>query len=243
MGVTVTEDTEDREAGLIGRDDGVSGTRAVRAENLMRAPLMVAAALTIPSVALTETHVGGALETTANFLNWGIWIAFAAELVVMLAVVPDRKKYLKNHPLELVVVILTPPLLPAGLQSMRVIRLLRLLRLLKFAQLSHRLFSTQGLQYASLMTLVTAVAGGSLFRAFERGHQALSEWDAIYWAVSSMTTLGSKWEPTTVGSEITAVVIQLIGISFMAMLTGAIAQRFLGQDPVNSPGTADAGSD
>ncbi|MDQ2622405.1 MAG: potassium channel family protein, partial [Actinomycetota bacterium] len=229
--------------GLIGRDDGVSGTRAVRAENLMRAPLMVAAALTVPSVALTETHVDGALETIANFLNWGIWIAFAAELVVMLALVPDRKKYLKNHPLELVVVILTPPLLPAGLQSMRVIRLLRLLRLLKFAQLSHRLFSTQGLQYAGLMTLVTAVAGGSLFRAFERGHQALSEWDAIYWAVSSMTTLGSKWEPTTVGSEITAVVIQLIGISFMAMLTGAIAQRFLGQDPVDSPGTADAGSD
>lgn len=235
LGPELGEDETSHLDGISDRDDGVTGSRAIRAENLMQTPLMIAAALTIPSVALTEAHVGGTLEVIAGFLNWAIWIAFALELLVMLALVPDRMKYLRHHPLELVVVILTPPLLPAGLQSMRVIRLLRLLRLLKLAQLSRRLFSTQGLQYAGLMTLVTAVAGGSLFRAFERGHQALTEWDAIYWAVSSMTTLGSKWEPTTVGSEITAVVVQLVGIAFMAMLTGAIAHRFLSPDPADPP--------
>ena len=51
----------------------------------------------------------------------------------MLALVPDRRKYLEHHPIDLVVVFLTPPVLPASLQALRAIRLLRLLRLLKLA--------------------------------------------------------------------------------------------------------------
>lgn len=208
-------------------DNGVEGERAIRAEQIMNGPLMVAAALTLPSVALSEAHVGGTLEVIAQFLNWGIWIAFAIEFVVMLALVPDRKKYLRHHPVEIVVVFLTPPLLPAGLQSLRAIRLLRLLRLLKLAQLSNRVFSNQGLQYAALLTLLATVAGGSVFRAFEAKNQHLSEWDGIYWAFTSMTTVGSEYSATTIGGQITEVVILLVGISFVAMLTGAIAQRFL----------------
>ena len=40
-------------------DNGVVGHRAIRAEQLMNTPLMIAAALTLPSVALSESHVGG----------------------------------------------------------------------------------------------------------------------------------------------------------------------------------------
>ena len=45
-----------------------------------------------------------------------------------------------------------------------------------------------------------------------------------------MTTLGSQYEATTVGSEIVEIVILLIGVTFFAMLTGAIAHRFLNPD-------------
>lgn len=208
-------------------DNGVEGPRAIRAAEIMNTPLMIAAALTLPSVALSEAHVGGLLETIAQILNWGIWIAFAIEFIVMLLLVPDRGKYLRHHPVEIIVVFLTPPVLPPGLQSLRAIRLLRLLRLLKLAQLSNRAFSNEGLQYAALLTLLAAVAGGSVFRAFEAKNQALSEWDGIYWAFTAMTTLGSEYTATTVGGQITSVVVLLVGISFVAMLTGAIAQRFL----------------
>ena len=218
------------ETELSGGEDpgnGVVGPRALKAQAMLETPLMIAAALTLPSVALSETHVGGSLETIAEILNWGTYLIFALELVIMLIVVPDRKLYLKHHPVELIVVFLTPPVLPASLQALRAIRLLRLLRLLKLAQVAQRLFSNRGLQYAALMTLLTAIAGGSVFRAFEKANQQVDEWDSIYWAITTMTTLGSKWQPTTVGSEITSVLIQLIGISFIALLTGAIANRFL----------------
>lgn len=208
-------------------DNGVEGPRAIRAQRLMDPPLMIAAALTLPSVALSEAGVGGTLEVIAQVLNWGIWIAFAVEFVVMLALVPDRRKYLRHHPVEIVVVFLTPPVLPPGLQSLRAIRLLRLLRLLKLAQLSNRLFSNQGLQYAGLLTMLAAVAGGSVFRAFEARNQHLTEWEGIYWAFTSMTTLGSQYEATTIGGQITEVVTLVVGISFIAMLTGSIAHRFI----------------
>jgi len=51
-----------------------------------------------------------------------------------------------------------------------------------------------------------------------------------------MTTLGSKWEPSTVGSQITAIIVVLVGVSFIALLTGAIAHRFLG---FTSPSSAE----
>lgn len=211
--------------------NGVVGPRAIRAQELMNTPLMIAAALTLPCVILSETRETGALADMATILNWGTWLAFAVELIVMLALVPDRLKYLKHHPVELVVVFLTPPVLPAGLQALRAIRLLRLLRLLKLTQISRNAFSSEGLLYASLMTTVMALAGGTAFRAFEAGNQKLTEWEGAYWAVTTMTTLGSQYEASTVGSEIVEIVILLTGVAFFAMLTGAIAQRFLRSPP------------
>jgi hypothetical protein len=42
-----------------------------------------------------------------------------------------------------------------------------------------------------------------------------------------MTTLGSNIYPTTTGGEIVSTAILIIGIGFVALLTGAFAQRFL----------------
>lgn len=199
--------------------------RSTRVAEFLNTPMLIASALTIPAVAINESHPGGLLEDVARTLNWAIWLAFLVELGVMLAVVPKRWTWLKAHPLDLVIVVFTPPVLPPGLQGLRVLRLLRLLRL---AQLSRQVFSLRGLHYAALLAILTALAGGALFVGFEKQSQHLNAWDGIYWAVTSMTTLGSSISPTTTGGEIVSVIVVLVGISFVALLTGSIAQRFLG---------------
>lgn len=201
--------------------------RSERIARFMDPFLIVAALLTIPAVTIHESQPGTGLDTIAIVLNWLTWIPFLIEVIVMLAVVPDRRRWLREHPIELVIVVLTPPFLPPGLQSMRVFRLLRLLRLLPLVRLSRRLFSLQGLRYAALLAVLTVIAGGAAFVGFEGGHD-YSDWTGIYWAVTTMTTLGSNVYPTTTGAEIVSVVILLVGISFVALLTGAVAQRFLG---------------
>lgn len=204
--------------------------RSTRVAEALNTPLMVAAALTLPMVAITESHPGGALEDIARLLNWVTWSAFLVELVVMLAVVPERRVWLRHHPLDLIIVVLTPPVLPAGLQGLRVLRMLRLLRLLRLAQLSREVFSLQGLHYAALLAVLTAIGGGSLFVALERQNQHLDPWEGIYWALTTMTTLGSNIYPSTVGGEILSAFILIVGIGFVALLTGAFAQRFLGPE-------------
>jgi voltage-gated potassium channel len=201
--------------------------RSTRVAEVLNTPMLIAAALTLPSVAIGESHPGGALETVAVALNWTIWIAFLVELVVMLAVVPERAKWLRNNPLDIVIVLLTPPVLPPGLQGLRVLRLLRLVRLLRLAQLSREVFSLEGLRYALLLAVLTVVGGGAIFNAFEKHSQHLTFWDGIYWAITTMTTLGSNIYPTTTGGQIVSTVILIVGIGFVALLTGAFAQRFL----------------
>ena len=215
----------------VGYEPGMDA-RSTRIARRLEPPMLIAAALVIPTVAINESHPDGTLHAVAQTLNWVTWLAFLVELVVMLSVVPDRRAWLRAHPLDLIVVVLTPPVLPPGLQSLRVLRLLRLLRLARLAQLSRQVFSLRGLHYAALLAVLTAVAGGELFVGFERQSQHLTTWDGVYWAVTSMTTLGSNIYPTTTGGEIVAVVTVIVGISFVALLTGAVAQRFLGPEIV-----------
>jgi voltage-gated potassium channel len=65
----------------------------------------------------------------------------------MLAVVPDRRRWLREHPVEVVSVVLTPPFLPSSLAAARVLRLLRLVRLVRLAAIAPRLFTIEGVRY------------------------------------------------------------------------------------------------
>ena len=191
--------------------------------------MLVAALLVIPVIAIEQSEAGGPWKTLAAVANWSIWIAFAIELVVMLAVVPDRWTWVRSHPLEVVVVLLTPPFFPSSLQAVRALRLLRLVRLLRVARFARRAFSLEGVRYAGILALLTAVAGGYLYSAAEKGQDpAPSVWDGTWWALTTMTTVGygDQYPLTTLG-RIYALALMLVGIGFVAILTGAIAERFL----------------
>ena len=92
--------------------------RAYSVEKRLEIPMLVAALLVIPVVAVEQSSVGEPWRALAGVLNWIIWTAFAVELVTMLAVVPSRWRWLRTHPLEVAIVVLTPPFLPAGLQAL-----------------------------------------------------------------------------------------------------------------------------
>lgn len=192
-------------------------------------PMLVAALLVIPVVAVEQSNAGEPWRSIAGGLNWAIWVAFAVELIVMLAVVPERWRWLRSHPLEVVIVLLTPPFLPSSLQALRTLRVLRLLRLLRLAQLARRTFSLDGLRYAAILAVLTAVGGGYAYSAAESAQDpAPSVWDGVWWAVTTMTTVGYGDEyPTTTLGRVYAIALMLVGIGFIAILIGAIAERFL----------------
>ena len=200
--------------------------RADRVERFFNIPVLVAALLVLPVLIVEESAVSHTVRTVASVCNWAIWLVFLAELVAMLWVVPNRWRWLLHNPLDLLIVVLTPPILPAGLQALRVLRLLRLVRLLKLAQVSRRVFSQQGLRYAALLALLILIGGGAAFIAAESS-QDLSLWDGVYWAFGTMTPAGTNIQPETTLGRIIEMAVTAAGICFIAFLTGAIAERFL----------------
>jgi voltage-gated potassium channel len=199
--------------------------RSRRIAQRFEVPILVAALLVIPVIVIEESNVSETWKTVGGILNWAIWITFALEVVVMLAVVPSKRRWLLENPLEVAIVLFTPPFLPASLQALRVFRLLRLARLFRLAPLARRLFSLEGLRYVALLALLTVLGGGAAFAAIEKDS---STWDGVWWAMSTMTTVGyGDVRPHTDLGRILAIAIMLIGIGFVAILTGAVAERFL----------------
>jgi voltage-gated potassium channel len=96
---------------------------------------------------------------------------------------------------------------------------------LRLAPIFKLAFTLRGVEYASVFTLLVVLTGAAAFESAEPGKDYF---DGIYWAVSTMTTVGYGDElPTTVEAKWIAMVLMLVGIGYFAVITGAIAERFI----------------
>jgi voltage-gated potassium channel len=196
-------------------------------ERRLQWPMLVAALLVVPAIAIEQSEVSGTLNTIAVVINWVTWLAFLVEAVLMLAVVDSRSRWLREHPLEVAIVLVTPPFLPASLQAARAFRLLRLLPLLRAGLLARRLLTSEGLKDIAVLTLLTVLGGGAAFAAVEPD-QDLTTVDGMWWALVTVTTVGyGDTYPSTSSGRGIAVVVMLVGIGFVAVLTAAAAERFM----------------
>jgi voltage-gated potassium channel len=186
--------------------------------------LLAAALAVIPVILIEQSHAGSGWKFAAVVANWVIWILFAGETALMVGFSPDRRGWATRHKLELAVVILTPPILPAALQSLRALRLLRLLRLVVAVKLARRLFSLEGVKYAAILTVVVIVGGGYAFANAENTTTGTGMW----WALVTATTVGyGDVSPHTETGRAVGAVVMIVGTGFIALLTAAAAQRFL----------------
>jgi voltage-gated potassium channel len=184
---------------------------------------LVAAILTLPVVVALGLDPPAEVESALEIVNWCLWGTFALELATMLAIAPDRRHWLRSRPITPVVVLVTVPAF-AGLDLFRLVRLLRgpVAR-----RLAEGVTSTEGLRNVALLTLTTVALGGLLFAQLEPG---VGVGNGLYWAVTTVTTTGyGDIVPTTSGGKWLAVIVMLVGAGFLAILTGAIAQRFVGR--------------
>ncbi len=197
--------------------------RSERIERRLEPFVIVATLLVVPVLLLQGSDAVEPWRTIANVGDWVTWLVFLAELVLMLAVVPNRRRWLARHPLGVAIVVLTPPFVTGLLTSIRLLRLARLVRLLRVAQLARGAFSLAGVRYAALLAVLTAFAGAHAFAVAED----VPDSEAFYWALSTMTTVGYG---DVTAETATGRANRRRGDARrhrLRRLTGAIAQRFI----------------
>lgn len=198
--------------------------RARRMQQLFDVPLIIAAILTLPFLLLQDGSGHGVWHTLGYVGSFLVWMLFLAETIVMLSVVDSRRQWLIAHPLDIAIIILTPPVLSSSLQGLRALRILRLLRVLEIMPALSRLMKPSGLRFASVFALIVLVISAEAFHSTEN----VSYGNSLYWAVTTMTTVGyGDIAPHTTTGKVVACAVMLVGIGFFAVLTGAIAQQFL----------------
>ncbi len=85
------------------------------------------------------------------------------------------------------------------------------------------------MKYVTLIAVGMIVIGGAVFASVEH-EQQLTTWDGIWWATTTVTTVGyGDIGPETDSGRVIAMMIMLVGIGFVALLTAFIADRFISQ--------------
>ena len=188
-------------------------------------PLLVLAALflVVFVVPLYEPDLPVWLDRAFAVINVLVWLTFTADYLMRLRLAPDRRNFVKHH---------LPDLLVLLVPFLRPLRLLRLVGLFGVAtrRASQRAqVKTTGGVVAAVAVLVV-VCGGLVLDA-ERGNDGaniLSGQDALWWASTTVTTVGyGDRFPVTGEGRLVGVLLMLGGIALLGVVTASIAAWFV----------------
>jgi len=206
-----------------------------RFERQTAVPMLVLSLAIIPLLLIPlVANLSPGVESTFIALDWFIWAAFLIEYCIRLYLAPRKGRFIASNKIDLVVIVL-PFLRPLRVfRSVRAARVLRAARgaavLLRGLGAARDVLTRHKLNYVLTITLVCVVVGALMVESFERGAPESnidSIPDAIWWAITTVTTVGyGDRFPVTAGGRAVAVVLMVLGIALFGLLAGSLASFF-----------------
>ncbi len=168
--------------------------------------------------------VGSTIEVLSNT----IWIVFALDLLIRLALAPRRLQYLLRHPLDVVAVVVP------------MFRFLRILRVITAGQwlISRGRRLAVGRTAMAILVAVgfLALVGALAILDAESGApdaRITNFGDAIWWAFTTMSTVGyGDMYPVTPAGRVVAIGMMTVGVSLLGIISATLAAGFLAQTRV-----------
>jgi voltage-gated potassium channel len=207
-----------------------------RFEELTAVPMLILSLAIIPLIVVPLTvELSKSTERAIIAIDWIIWAVFAVEYVVRLFLSPRKLIFVRRNLLDLFIVLL-PFLRPLRIvRSARLFRVLRALRAVAFlargARTVRAVLTGKKIHYALVFTMAVVLGAGLLVESFERGAknaEITSIPDALWWAVTTVTTVGyGDLVPVTAAGRGVAVALMIVGIALFGFIAGSLASFFL----------------
>ena len=180
----------------------------------------------------------GAVNSLLNSVMTLLYLAFIVDYVVRLVLAPQRRRWFFRHLFDLAIV---------ALPVLRPLRLLRLLVLIKVMQRAggDAIRGRVAVYAASSAVLFFYVASLAMLQTERSAPDSTitSFGDAIWWAVTTVTTVGyGDTYPVTVTGRVIAGLLMIGGISLIGVITATVAswivERVSEGDSANRAATA-----
>ena len=204
--------------------------------------MMGLALVMIPIVVVQEASTDVSVIVWAERLSAGIWAGFVLEYVYLLSLSDDKRRFVRAHWFDLLIIVMTPPVvwLPEQLEAFRALRAIRVIRILAVVgRANHtlrRFLRRDSLPYVIALSLFVVLVGGMTIHGLEP-ETAETVGDGVWWAAATLSTVGyGDIAPTTLAGRLLAVVIMVVGVGTFAALTATIASLFVQAESVDVAG-------
>ena len=184
-------------------------------------PLSIAALafLLAYGLPIAAPDIPHAARTSCEVVVTVIWVAFAVDYLVRLALSPARARFVRRHLLDLAVI------------ALPILRPLRLLRLVALIGILNRTGSStlrgRVVTYVIGGTTLLVTCGALAVTDAERSQPQANITnlaDGFWWAISTITTVGyGDRYPTTTTGRFVAVALMLGGIALLGVVTATLA--------------------
>lgn len=201
-------------------------------------PLMLASVLLLLLTLIqVTTPLSPGKRAIVTFVQTAIWIFFIASYVLELLLAPDRWQFVRAHPWRLLTVVLP------FFGFLRVLSAIRFAHIASYARLlllSHRtgspaleILRRRHLGQVALMSTLVVAISASLEYLVEPGTRNANiqnAGDALWWAATTLTTIGSPLYPVTTGGKIVALALMLYAVSVFTYFVASLASVLIGHD-------------
>lgn len=186
--------------------------------------------------AQTVFHVPREVSQLLDRIDTFVCVVFLADFAIRFRRAPSKLAFMKWGWIDLISSIPAYDFLRWG-RMVRVFRIIRILRAFRSARhlvaFLYR-FRTRGLAFTVVLTAFVLVVFSSIaILAFEDEKQSniRTPFDAVWWAISTMTTVGyGDKVPVTVEGKIVAMILMVTGVGLFGVLTGLFARLFVEPD-------------
>ncbi len=164
------------------------------------------------------------LVNDCNVVQYVIWALFIVDYAVQLTLSDDRREFFRREWLTLLFVVFP---------FFRPIRAVRGLLFIRQASTKRRsLVHSLPAILVSMALLLVVIAGAAVLNAerFAHGATITTPSDALWWAMTAMTTSGSgNLSPVTAEGRIIASFLLIFGLGLLTSMTGYVASWVLSQ--------------